>query len=124
MQGPMPPQRRSPSGWGETPPEPPPEAAYEAELEQTRSTPQRLPRSPREVRRRPAGARPADRPPLPKRVRQESLATQLKEEAAAEPAPAPQPRAGRSPEEARAMMSSIQQGTRRGRAEALHDEDS
>ncbi|WP_344407353.1 hypothetical protein, partial [Actinomadura nitritigenes] len=60
----------------------------------------------------------------PKRVRQENMAAQLREEPAARPAPEPAPRAGRTPEELRSMMSSIQQGTRRGRAESLDTEDS
>ncbi|WP_169806784.1 nitrate- and nitrite sensing domain-containing protein [Actinomadura macra] len=121
LQGPIPPQRQTPAAWGE-PPEPDP--SYDMELDRTRSTPQRLPRSPREVRRRPPGAAggAAERPPLPKRVKQENLASQLREEAAAPPAPEPRP--DRSPEELRTMMSSIQQGTRRGRAEALDTEDS
>ncbi|MBD2896473.1 hypothetical protein amrb99_54220 [Actinomadura sp. RB99] len=52
------------------------------------------------------------------------MAAQLREEQGARPAPEPAPRAGRTPEELRSMMSSIQQGTRRGRAEALDTEDS
>ncbi len=117
-QGPLPQQRQAGTAWGERR-----DPSYEAELERSRSTPQRLPRSPREVRRRPPGAGSAERPPLPKRVKQENLASQLREEAAAAP-PAPEPRPGRSPEQLRAMMSSIQQGTRRGRAETLDNEES
>jgi hypothetical protein len=84
-----------------------------------------IPRSPREVRRRPAsGTGAQERPPLPKRVRQENMAAQLREDpTVTAPRPAA-PRADRSPEELRSMMSSIQQGTRRGRAEALDSEDS
>ncbi|MEU8803039.1 nitrate- and nitrite sensing domain-containing protein [Spirillospora sp. NPDC048819] len=84
----------------------------------------RVPRSPREVRRRSAGGPgPAPRPALPKRVRQENMASQLRDAPPAPPPPA-EPRAGRTPEELRSMMSSIQQGVRRGRAEALdNDED-
>ncbi|MGP4022309.1 sensor histidine kinase [Actinomadura sp. 3N407] len=84
----------------------------------------RLPRSPREVRRRSAGASGlAGRPTLPKRVRQENMASQLRDAPPAAPPPA-EPRANRTPEELRSMMSSIQQGVRRGRAEALdNDED-
>ncbi|MFG2091437.1 MULTISPECIES: nitrate- and nitrite sensing domain-containing protein [unclassified Spirillospora] len=83
----------------------------------------RVPRSPREVRRRSAGSGAAPRPALPKRVRQENMASQLRDAPAA-PQPAAEPRATRTPEELRAMMSSIQQGVRRGRAEALdNDED-
>ncbi|MFD0688271.1 sensor histidine kinase [Actinomadura fibrosa] len=128
-QGPIPPPRRTPSPWGDIPgereAEKAPDPSFDAELERPRSAPQRIPRSPREVRRRPAGeARAgADRPALPKRVRQENLATQLREEAAAQVPTAPEPRADRSPEQVRAMMSSIQQGTRRGRAESLDIED-
>ncbi|MWK36564.1 hypothetical protein GEV43_22610 [Actinomadura sp. J1-007] len=88
----------------------------------------RLPRSPREVRRRPAsGGGRSERPALPKRVRQENLAAQLRDEAQEQAPAAPGPRAPeRSPEELRTMMSAIQQGTRRGRAEtaASDDEDS
>ncbi|QKG21853.1 sensor histidine kinase [Actinomadura verrucosospora] len=113
MQGPPPEQRSSPSAWGDPP----------ARREE-RPAAQRTPRSPREVRRRPPGASRADRPALPKRVRQENMAAQLRAEPAAPPAAEPAPRAGRTPEELRSMMSSIQQGTRRGRAESLDTEDS
>ncbi|MBO2458651.1 sensor histidine kinase [Actinomadura violacea] len=113
VQGPLPEQRRSPSAWGEPPARP-----------EERPAAQRTPRSPREVRRRPPGASRADRPALPKRVRQENMAAQLREEQAERPAPEAAPRAGRTPEELRSMMSSIQQGTRRGRAESLDTEDS
>ena len=68
----------------------------------------------------------SDRPELPRRVRQASLAPQLKEEAPAPaPAPADQPptRPERSPEELRSMMSSIQLGTRRGRSESIIEFD-
>ncbi|MBE1530943.1 nitrate- and nitrite sensing domain-containing protein [Actinomadura algeriensis] len=78
-----------------------------------------------DVRRRTSGER---RPPLPRRVRQQNMAAQLRD---GEPASAPDPgepeppvRARRTPEEARAMMSSIQRGTRRGRAEVEDGEDS
>ncbi|MBX6768766.1 MAG: histidine kinase, partial [Actinomadura rubrobrunea] len=66
-------------------------------------------------RRRAKGGRPA----LPKRVRQASLAPQLRGEQQPPEPPAAQERVRpeRSPEEARAMMSAIQRGTRRGRAE-------
>ncbi|MWA00718.1 HAMP domain-containing protein [Actinomadura sp. LD22] len=114
VQGPLPEQRRSPSAWGEPP----------ARREEERPAAQRPPRSPREVRRRPPGAARGDRPALPKRVRQENMAAQLREEPAVRPAAEPAPRAGRTPEELRSMMSSIQQGTRRGRAETLGTEDS
>ncbi|HEU5031015.1 MAG TPA: hypothetical protein VFV01_39295, partial [Spirillospora sp.] len=95
-----------------------------ARRDEERPAAQRAPRSPREVRRRPPGAGRGDRPALPKRVRQENMAAQLRAEPAAGPAPEPEPRAGRTPEELRSMMSSIQQGTRRGRAETLDTEDS
>ncbi|NKZ08156.1 histidine kinase, partial [Actinomadura latina] len=84
-----------------------------------------VPRSPREVRRRPpGGSGAAGRPALPKRVRQENMAAQLREDRSAAPTPPAEPRPSRSPEELRSMMSSIQQGTRRGRAEALDTEES
>ncbi|WP_433477621.1 sensor histidine kinase [Spirillospora sp. CA-142024] len=61
---------------------------------------------------------------LPRRVRQKNLAPQLRS------TPPPPPRAGgataggiaRSPEEARSLMASIQQGWRRGRASEVGDE--
>ncbi|MFI0367781.1 nitrate- and nitrite sensing domain-containing protein [Actinomadura sp. 1N219] len=146
MQGPPPLARRTPapSAWGEPPsataavaepePEPEPEPAPAWER------PPGIPRSPREVRRRPAGGGGAERPPLPKRVRQENMAAQLREAPLAgsvplsapvpdaEPEPGADPgsegaRPRRTPEELRWMMSSIQQGTRRGRAEILDNED-
>ncbi|MEU8344086.1 nitrate- and nitrite sensing domain-containing protein [Spirillospora sp. NPDC048832] len=85
-----------------------------------------IPRSPREVRRRPAdGSGGGGRPPLPRRVRQENMASQLREDpTVTSPRPAAPRRPIRSPEELRSMMSSIQQGTRRGRAEALDNEES
>ena len=63
---------------------------------------------------------------LPRRVRQENLAPQLRRDP-----PPPPPRAGdgasggiaRSPEEARSLMASIQQGWRRGRASDVGDEE-
>ncbi|GAA3932048.1 hypothetical protein GCM10023085_11700 [Actinomadura viridis] len=67
------------------------------------------------------------RPDLPKRVRQANLAPQLREEATGENGvqaePASPPRAERSPEELRSMMSSIQRGTRRGRTESTVEFD-
>ncbi|MEO3829502.1 nitrate- and nitrite sensing domain-containing protein [Actinomadura sp. B10D3] len=116
-QGPVPTPRAAPSPWGDPPsvPEAQPAAAPAAPG---------VPRSPREVRRRPPGGSGGSRPPLPKRVRQENMASQLREDRAAAAPPAAEPRAGRSPEELRSMMSSIQQGTRRGRAEALDNEES
>ncbi|MFC5754592.1 hypothetical protein, partial [Actinomadura rugatobispora] len=62
----------------------------------------------------------------PRRVRQANLAPQLREESTGENA-APEeqapPRAERSPEEMRSMMSSIQRGTRRGRTESTIEFD-
>ncbi|MEV2278828.1 nitrate- and nitrite sensing domain-containing protein [Nocardiopsis sp. NPDC049922] len=55
-----------------------------------------------------------DRPGLPRRRRQASLAPQLQEERGTESAPRA---AGRSPEQARRMMDAFSAGTRRGRAE-------
>ncbi|MDL4775508.1 nitrate- and nitrite sensing domain-containing protein [Actinomadura xylanilytica] len=97
----------------------------------TQTGPQRLPRSPREVRRRPSGGTGGGggggrggRPSLPKRVRQENLAAQLRDEAAGSAPEASGPSAPeRSPEDLRTMMSAIQQGTRRGRAEAIENDD-
>ncbi|TDD35082.1 HAMP domain-containing protein [Actinomadura sp. KC06] len=147
MQGPPLARRTSaPSAWGEPPsaaaaePEPEPEPAPEPESAPWWERPPSIPRSPREVRRRPAGGGGAERPPLPKRVRQENMAAQLRETplAASVPLSAPVPdaepdsgagpgtertRPRRTPEELRSMMSSIQQGTRRGRAEILDNED-
>ncbi|QFG24395.1 nitrate- and nitrite sensing domain-containing protein [Actinomadura sp. WMMB 499] len=78
-----------------------------------------------DVRRRRTGEQ---RPPLPKRVRQENMAAQLREDEPAARPPASDaaegPAVRRTPEEARAMMSSIQRGTRRGRAEVEDGEDS
>ncbi|MFG1999025.1 nitrate- and nitrite sensing domain-containing protein [Spirillospora sp. NPDC048911] len=59
---------------------------------------------------------------LPRRVRQENLAPQLREERAAAPDLATGPVA-RSPEEARSLMASMQQGWRRGRASDLDGEN-
>ncbi|WP_371478455.1 nitrate- and nitrite sensing domain-containing protein [Kitasatospora sp. NBC_00315] len=63
-------------------------------------------------------AGPADGPDLPRRIRQASLAPQLRE-APTRPAPAGgrvrPPSDGRHPEEARAAMSAFQQGSARGR---------
>ncbi|WP_344269068.1 nitrate- and nitrite sensing domain-containing protein [Actinomadura napierensis] len=127
VQGPLPVQRQSPSAWGEPPAVPEEPAGRQEERsarEEERPAAPPTPRSPREVRRRPPGAGRTDRPPRPKRVRQENMAAQLREEPPARPAAEPEPRAGRTPEELRSMMSSIQKGTRRGRAESLDTEDS
>jgi len=57
-------------------------------------------------------------------VRQANLAPQLREEPSGETvAEQPPPRAERSPEELRSMMSSIQRGTRRGRTESTIEFD-
>ncbi|MEU8342182.1 nitrate- and nitrite sensing domain-containing protein [Spirillospora sp. NPDC048832] len=72
---------------------------------------------------RPAGTHAG----LPRRVRQKNLAPQLRKRPA--PRPAVQAGAGvsggvaRSPEEARSLMASIQQGWRRGRATDVGDEE-
>jgi hypothetical protein len=56
---------------------------------------------------------------LPRRVRQASLALQLRDGPPADAAaPGDGPHDGRSPEEARSLFMSLQQGWRRGRAEA------
>ncbi|MFB4306514.1 nitrate- and nitrite sensing domain-containing protein [Actinomadura sp. GTD37] len=113
--------RSAPSPWGDPPPPP----AAEAEAEPPAPPAPGIPRSPREVRRRPAGEPGgAGRPALPKRVRQENMAAQLREDRSAAPPPTAAPRPSRSPEELRSMMSSIQQGTRRGRAEVRDTEES
>jgi hypothetical protein len=52
---------------------------------------------------------------LPRRVRQGSLAPQLREERGEAPAP-PREQRVRTPEEARSLMSSMQDGWQRGRA--------
>ncbi|TWE20580.1 sensor histidine kinase [Kitasatospora atroaurantiaca] len=63
---------------------------------------------------------PVDEAELPRRVRQASLAPQLRE-APPRPQPKPRPdgpvRTGRNPEEARAAMSAYQQGWARGKAQ-------
>ncbi|WP_165964421.1 nitrate- and nitrite sensing domain-containing protein [Actinomadura sp. KC216] len=163
MQGPAPARRTPPvpSAWGEPPsasdpePEPGPAAPTAPSPLSAPTVPSGrertpgIPRSPREVRRRPAGGGAAERPALPKRVRQENMAAQLREAplaapvplsapvpdaeadqgpgaepgSGADPGPAEEPRPRRTPEELRSMMSSIQQGTRRGRAEILDNED-
>jgi len=96
--------------WSEPPTEAPADTSAEARPEPPQE--QRKEASPR---RRAKGGRPA----LPKRVRQASLAPQLREEAAPPAPPSDQGRVRpeRSPEAARAMMSAIQRGTRRGRSE-------
>ncbi|MGH3420743.1 MAG: hypothetical protein ACRDOD_14300, partial [Streptosporangiaceae bacterium] len=65
----------------------------------------------------------ADADSLPRRVRQASLAPQLRENtvhgrpaANGDPATAPEPVAERSPEEARSTITAIQQGWERGRS--------
>jgi hypothetical protein len=54
---------------------------------------------------------------LPRRIRQASLAPQLREASSPPPEPAPEAPLGRSPEQIRAMMSALQSGTRRGRVD-------
>ncbi|TMQ90224.1 HAMP domain-containing protein, partial [Actinomadura soli] len=93
MQGPAPSRRTpSPSAWGEPPSaaavaEPEPVPQPEPEPGPGRERTPGIPRSPREVRRRPAGGGAAERPPLPKRVRQENMAAQLREAPLAAPVP-------------------------------------
>ncbi|HEU4424727.1 MAG TPA: nitrate- and nitrite sensing domain-containing protein, partial [Pilimelia sp.] len=58
---------------------------------------------------------------LPRRVRQANLARQLRDTPPPEPAVAALGPAGRSPEQIRAMMSSFQAGTVRGRRDATED---
>jgi signal transduction histidine kinase len=61
---------------------------------------------------------------LPRRVRQANLAEPLRTVPAEIPEePAVEPTGGRSPEQLRAMMSSFQRGTRRGRSSAAGDGD-
>ncbi|MFC9970676.1 nitrate- and nitrite sensing domain-containing protein [Spirillospora sp. NPDC127200] len=65
------------------------------------------------------------RPDLPRRVRQANMAPQLRPDAD-HPAPAeagPAPREERTPEQLRSMMSAIQRGTRRGRAESAEPDE-
>jgi len=55
---------------------------------------------------------------LPRRIRQASLAPQLREKTPPPPDPAPATGPDRTPEEIRARMSALQSGTRRGRQDA------
>jgi hypothetical protein len=64
--------------------------------------------------RAPAGP-PLSEDGLPRRIRQASLAPQLRERSAVPPEPVSASPLDRSPEEIRAMMSALQAGTRRGR---------
>ncbi|KAB2343311.1 sensor histidine kinase [Actinomadura rudentiformis] len=68
------------------------------------------------------GEAPATHAGLPRRVRQENLAPQLRKERPAAPDLATGPVA-RSPEEARSLMASMQQGWRRGRESDVEGED-
>ncbi len=61
----------------------------------------------------PVAAEPATGPGLPRRAPQTSMAPQLREN---RPTAPKGPLAGRSPEQARSLMSAIQQGLRSGRA--------
>ncbi|MFC4053427.1 nitrate- and nitrite sensing domain-containing protein [Actinomadura syzygii] len=127
VQGPLPRKRQAPSAWGEPPSASMPPSAAEppppAPPPPPKPSKPGVPRSPRDVRRRPATGDAAARPSLPKRVRQENMASQLREQQplGAPPPPGAAERPGRSPEELRSMMSSIQRGTRRGRAEIVDD---
>lgn len=70
--------------------------------------------------------RPATHAGLPRRVRQENLAPQLRKSPPPSPPRVEGSAAGgiaRSPEEARSLMASIQQGWRRGRASDVGDEE-
>ncbi|MFA1538527.1 nitrate- and nitrite sensing domain-containing protein [Actinomadura monticuli] len=122
--GAAPAPRSAPSPWGDPPAAPSPSPEPAPAPEPPAATPG-VPRSPREVRRRPAGGSgAAGRPTLPKRVRQENMAAQLRADRSATPPPPAAQRPSRTPEELRSMMSSIQQGTRRGRAEVRDNEES
>ena len=82
-----------------------------------------IPVKPRHARREVIDAPPADGPDgLPRRVRQSSLAPQLRNAPPADTAPAATP-TSRSPEELRAMMSSFQAGMNRGRRDADESPD-
>ncbi|MFG2006337.1 nitrate- and nitrite sensing domain-containing protein [Spirillospora sp. NPDC048911] len=72
-------------------------------------------------RKAPGDSGNGGRPALPQRVRQANLAPQLRKDAGntGEQTLPPEPRTERSPEELRSMMSSIQLGSRRGRAEPV-----
>ena len=76
-----------------------------------------VPARPPQARPQHAGPISPDRPPLPRRRRQQSLAPQLRKDeetatfsTAVDPSPAPD-----SPEQARSRLSAFQQGTRRAR---------
>jgi hypothetical protein len=72
-----------------------------------------------------AGEASAVPPSLPRRVRQASLAPQLRDEEAATPASdeaPPEPADGRSPDESRALVDALQFGWRRGLTDAALDD--
>ena len=74
----------------------------------------------------PAGSSEPTYRGLPRRVRQASLAPQLRGQARTQPPagrPAPADPPDRSPEENRDLMSSLQQGWQRGRVDDLDDPD-
>ncbi|WP_395106484.1 nitrate- and nitrite sensing domain-containing protein [Actinomadura sp. SCN-SB] len=109
-------------------PEPVPEGASSRPVQELRPERERRPGGggTGSLRRPPGGAGRGrgGRPDLPRRVRQANLAPQLREEPSGETvAEQPPPRAERSPEELRSMMSSIQRGTRRGRTESTIEFD-
>jgi hypothetical protein len=84
----------------------------------------RAPVKPRHSRREVIDAPPAEGPDgLPRRIRQSSLAPQLRDAPPADAVAAPSP-STRSPEELRAMMSSFQAGMNRGRRDADEEEPS
>ena len=69
------------------------------------------------------GGRPVGPRGLPKRVRQQSLAPQLQQDATGDVGDVEVPPPGRSPEQLRRMMSSFQAGTVRGRHASAGDSD-
>ncbi|BAL86246.1 putative sensor-like histidine kinase [Actinoplanes missouriensis 431] len=70
------------------------------------------------AQRRPSAAETTDDDGLPKRVRQASLAPQLRQPAVEQESTAP----ARSPEQVRTLMSALQLGTNRGRVDAARTE--
>jgi hypothetical protein len=87
----------------------PPVAAPQPRVEQPPAPVEVAPRSPQPLQLSEDG--------LPRRVRQASLAPQLREPSAPAPRAPLDAASGRSPEQIRSMMSAFQSGTRRGRAQ-------
>jgi len=79
----------------------------------TLAPPEPIPPRAAPERQVPSGYSPDGRPPLPKRRRQENLAPELTNT----PTPEPIAKRERSPEQARDLMSAIENGTRQGRRE-------